>query len=90
MTPKARDKYLIKKYGISLKQYNTKLRLQNNSCDLCARHKSEFSRNLCVDHNHSTKRVRGLLCFTCNKIRVGKLNLEWAEKVFNYLKRHDG
>lgn len=83
-----RDKYLQRTYGITLHRYNQMLREQNDACAICERHKSEFSKSLAVDHDHASGRVRSLLCFTCNKFRVGRLTLYWAEKVFAYLKKH--
>lgn len=84
-----RDKYLKRKYGISLKQYNKMLKNQDESCAICKKHKSNFSRNLAVDHNHSTGKVRAILCMYCNRRRVGQLTLEWAQKVYEYLLKYD-
>ncbi len=86
---KARNKYLQKKYGITLRQYNIMLFSQNLSCAICKKHKSEFKKNLAVDHNHKTGRVRGLLCYYCNKFRVGRQTLESAKAVFEYLVKYD-
>lgn len=86
---KARNNYLKRKYGITLRQYNKKLKAQSYSCALCNRHYTNFTNSLAVDHNHATGNIRGLLCFTCNKMRVGKLNLEWAKAVYEYLLRYD-
>lgn len=91
MTSKERtkDKYLQRKYGITLKTYYTMLRDQKESCAICERHRDNFKNALHVDHNHKTKKVRALLCFTCNRRRVGQLNLVWAEKVYKYLLKYD-
>ena len=51
-------------YGISIEQYNEMLNRQNGVCKIC---KKENGRRLCVDHCHTTGRVRGLLCDNCNK-----------------------
>ena len=45
--------------------------IQNNLCAICKEPKND----LCVDHNHETGAVRGLLCCGCN-IRVGFLELK--------------
>lgn len=63
---KAIDKQLQIKYGISLAEYNVKKEQQNNCCEICGKHETEFKRRLNVDHNHSTGEVRGLLCSHCN------------------------
>lgn len=62
---------LVKKYNITLEQYNQMLELQNNVCDICKkpetkRHKNGTLYRLAVDHNHDTGKVRGLLCWRCN------------------------
>lgn len=50
-------------YSITLGDYNVMLREQKGCCALCNRKPKE---RLQVDHDHKTKRVRGLLCGTCN------------------------
>lgn len=54
-------------YGITLEDYNTRLALQNNCCLGCDINTSKLSRPLCVDHDHNTGKIRGLLCDSCNK-----------------------
>ena len=58
----ARLKY---KYGITIDDYDELLKLQRNVCAICGK-KEKQKRPLGVDHNHKTKRVRGLLCHKCN------------------------
>lgn len=62
-----RNYYLKKNYGIDLDQYNQLFMKQNGCCKGCELHQSELKRTLCVDHNHVTKQVRGLLCNECNR-----------------------
>lgn len=84
----SRDNYYIKKYGITLADYEAKLLAQENSCDLCKRHTSNFKFRLSVDHDHKTGQVRGLLCFFCNKYRVGRNNLVTATQIYEYMQKH--
>jgi hypothetical protein len=65
-------KYDLKKsYNITIAQYDEMLLKQNDCCAICKRHKSEVTvkrkNHLCVDHNHSTGKIRGLLCDKCNR-----------------------
>lgn len=85
-----REYDLKRRFGITSNDYNNMLVNQNYSCALCTKSTSEFTKRLAVDHNHSTGKIRGLLCFYCNKWRVGKLNKEWAQKVLEYLVKYDG
>lgn len=39
---------------------------QQNICPICKRFVSDDERGMCVDHDHATGRVRGLLCIQCN------------------------
>lgn len=82
---KVKDRYYKSKYGISLDEYNQMLTSQNDSCKLCKKHKSNFKRSLAVDHDHKTKKVRGLLCYRCNKIFVGMHTLDTARATVKYL-----
>lgn len=59
-----------KQYGITLEQYQEMLARQGGHCALCP--STGNGRWLCVDHDHESKRVRGLLCIQCNSA-LGKL-----------------
>lgn len=63
--PDWRRKYSLRaKFGISVEMYTHKLEQQNNKCAICS--KTKGKRNFAVDHDHVTKRNRGLLCTDCN------------------------
>lgn len=68
---KARTTYtklwrLTNVYKITQEQYNQLLLKQENRCAICSKHRDDLDRELCVDHNHETNKVRGLLCYHCN------------------------
>jgi hypothetical protein len=64
---KARGYWIKSEYGLSLEEWDTMLLAQSGLCAICYRHfrnkKEPF-----VDHNHSTGKVRGLLCQKCNTL----------------------
>jgi hypothetical protein len=82
-----RELKLVKKYGISLDQYDAIFAKQEGKCAICNRHQSEFKRALAVDHSHETSKVRGLLCFACNS-GIGKLqdNPDLLDSAARYLR----
>jgi hypothetical protein len=53
----------VAKYNISIIEFDQMLYKQNNKCAIC---QHEFKDTPCVDHNHNTGKVRGLLCRKCN------------------------
>jgi hypothetical protein len=55
-----------RKYGITRDQYNQKFKKQKGCCAICGMHQSQLKKALGVDHNHKTKKLRGLLCHYCN------------------------
>ena len=61
----------LKKYGITPKKYDEKLKKQNYRCAICGIKEEEYKKNknlnFSVDHNHKTGIVRGLLCNNCNR-----------------------
>jgi len=62
-----RDRALKNKYGVSLKQRDQMLVNQDYKCKICLVDEIESSRSvLCLDHCHTTGKVRGLLCNGCN------------------------
>lgn len=71
------DKYhaiKIKKYwpgstsNEAMNKYKALLIMQNYKCEICKRHSSGLTKKLCVDHDHTTLKVRGLLCDPCNRL----------------------
>jgi hypothetical protein len=58
-----RKSHLRIKYNFSEEQYNQLLIKQENKCAICKR---EFIKTAYIDHNHTTGKVRGLLCNHCN------------------------
>lgn len=67
-----KSKKLFNKYGITLEEYNNILHNQGYVCAHCKlpERKIDYRTGklhaLCVDHDHETGKVRGLLCMLCN------------------------
>lgn len=56
------------KYGLSREQYRTMYREQGGLCLICKKpERTARNRLLCVDHDHETGHVKGLLCSHCNR-----------------------
>ena len=62
-----KDYNLRKRYGITLEQFESILAAQGNVCAVCKQGNKVF----CLDHNHKTLKVRGILCLNCNLRVVG-------------------
>lgn len=58
---------LEKNYGLLEQQFLTLWNHQNGKCKIC-RNDFENHSKACVDHNHKTHQIRGLLCNDCNLI----------------------
>lgn len=52
-----------RKYGLEREQYENLLRTQRGMCIICGEY---HGNNLRVDHDHTTGKLRGLLCSKCN------------------------
>ncbi len=60
-----------------------------DKCAICERPRIYFKNNLSIDHSHTTGKIRGLLCFFCNKFRVGRNTLDTAYRTWQYLVKYD-
>src|SRR6266704_4495450 len=67
-----RSRHLLKRFGITELEYESLLQRQGGACAVCRRPAEYFRKRLCVDHDHYTGAVRGLLCIHCNRYVVGK------------------
>lgn len=54
-----------KVYGLTRADYEAVLSHQEGLCAIC---RGKRTYRLCVDHDHATGEVRGLLCRRCNKL----------------------
>ena len=77
------------KYGITRDQVTVMLEERNYKCDICNQESDHRYDKLCVDHNHKTGKVRGMLCFSCN-VLIGQAKDDpiRLEKSANYLRRN--
>lgn len=60
-----RKSNLKREYGLTIETYNGMIDLQNGKCAIC---ENEPTTTFCVDHDHETGEIRGLLCNSCNKL----------------------
>lgn len=58
-------------YGITPEQFDKMMEVQGGVCAICKKPPREGHR-LHVEHCHTTKRVRGLACWVCNRHRLGR------------------
>jgi hypothetical protein len=71
-------------YAISEEVYQKMVIEQRGRCAIC----EDNSRLLCIDHDHTTKQVRGLLCSKCNSgLGFFKDNTILLMKAKDYLDR---
>lgn len=78
------------RFGIDIE---TMLEAQNNQCMICevslVFNTGDNAVSACIDHDHETDEVRGILCRHCN-LGLGhfKDNIELLQKAAQYLKDH--
>jgi hypothetical protein len=92
--PLRNKKNKLKKYGLSIEEYEKMLSSQNGVCSICNKEETRKGKNgkvlpLNVDHCHKTGKVRGLLCHLCN-VSLGGFqdSEEILLKAINYLKKY--
>lgn len=84
-------RYDIKRnYGIPFETVAALLADQNNQCAICFSQIDLLAkRSGCVDHDHGTKKIRGILCVKCNA-GIGQFceDVNRMESAIRYIKRH--
>jgi hypothetical protein len=58
-------------------------------CGICGKPGKSFKKKLAVDHSHKTGRIRGLLCYKCNRFILGRQTIESATAMLEYLLKYD-
>lgn len=89
------DRYLRYRYGISVNEYAKLIDRQGNKCAICSKdlnlkkNTAKRSLDVAVDHCHSSGKVRGLLCASCNQgLGLFKDSIATLENAINYLVFH--
>jgi len=83
----SRERYLRTAYGLTTTAFSALLVGQGDACAIC-RTDSPNSHGWCVDHDHATGKVRGILCHSCNS-GIGALqdSATVIEAALSYLRR---
>lgn len=93
-TTKARTRVynILKSYSISEKELRDLMDSQKGCCAICKNSlvDKDSKRSYMVDHNHTTGKVRGLLCISCNAA-IGHLkeSKEVLLSAIEYLETHN-
>ena len=69
--------------GVTDEEYRRLLEAQGGHCALCPN--VPKTRRLHVDHDHKTGRVRGLLCYRCNRALPTYLDSDWLRRAATYV-----
>jgi|ERR1700722_2869675 len=83
------------RYGISPKKYAEMLLEQKGCCAICEKPETRILRGvvqtMCIDHDHSTGKVRALLCNSCNS-GIGMLQEDpnLMIRAAAYIRKHAG
>jgi len=93
MVEKNREYNILKKYGLTLEDFECLRLAFRNRCGICSVEFTEIKPTFgqvstapVVDHDHSTNRVRGLLCGNCNKgLGCFKDNQEFLTKAVEWV-----
>lgn len=75
-------------YGLTPEKWQKMFEAQKGRCAICDKHQSHFKTKLCVDHNHSTGKVRGLLCPSCNHLLIALENKKFCLNATLYLEKY--
>jgi hypothetical protein len=86
----------LDKFKITIEHYQSLKDTQENRCAICGNFETKKNtRNgdkiaeLCIDHDHSTNKIRELLCRNCNTgIGMFKDDVNLVQTALNYLKKH--
>jgi ribosomal protein L37E len=87
---KLADYDLRRRFDISLEEYDALLASQQGVCAICGRPEIRSykgkAKKLSVDHDHTTGKIRGLLCYKCN-LGIGQFedSIKLLDKAKEYL-----
>lgn len=78
-----------KELGVSVEEYWRLIESTDNKCPICLVEFDPKDRNKvpCVDHDHLTGKVRGILCHKCNR-SIGLIGDDNLDRAAEWVMRH--
>ncbi len=85
-----RNFHYLRKYKIDINEYNLMFKKQKGCCVGCNMHQKNIKIRLCIDHCHTTGKIRKLLCYKCNAV-LGLVddNINTLKRLSKYLTEHN-
>lgn len=82
-----KQKWKEQNIDINYEKYQEMFKNQGGKCAICDVDGNQFGKGMCVDHDHKTGKIRGLLCTDCN-MGIGSLkdSIQILKKAVKYLK----
>jgi len=88
LSHEARLKLKLKQYGLTCAAYWAMLEKQGGLCAICCVDFAQPGIVKCIDHNHTTGEVRGILCGHCNTgIGFARESVDVLSSMIKYLTR---
>ena len=83
--------HVRRKYGITVEAVDDRLQKQKRRCGICRKKKPGGRFNVWqIDHDHKTKKFRGVLCYCCNQLLgYAKDNIQTLLNAAEYLRKGD-
>ena len=77
-------------YGVTPEEVNARFEEQGRRCAACGAETSGSKLGWCTEHNHATKKFRGVVCHPCNStIGFSKESVERLLACVAYLQRNE-
>lgn len=81
---------LKKHYGITTSEWKDLFKKQKHRCAICGCKKPNTKNLWFTDHNHQTKKIRGILCGKCNSVLgYGQDSIRILKAAIQYLRRNE-
>ncbi len=74
------------RYGVTKEWYDDTLVIQDHKCAICRKPNPSKKRAVVVDHCHASGKIRGILCYGCNRLMVLLDDEELLAKAVAYKK----
>lgn len=83
-----KEQYVQWRWGLTILEYKQKSDAQGNVCAICKK-VCKTGRELAVDHNHTTNKIRDLLCYSCNTtLGLVEENVDVLDAMIQYIQKH--